>query len=102
MIPPPLSGPLVSKDVPYLWNGSLVPAQHGDYEIYYEVVDTPTTQWSTDIKGCPLPGNGCLVPAQHGDYEIYYEIIDTPSTKRSTDIKGCSLPVEWQSCASPA
>ena len=50
LILPPLSGPLISKDVPYLWNGSLVPAQHGDYEIYYEVVDTPSTQWSTDNK----------------------------------------------------
>ena len=43
LIPSPLSGPLISKDVPYLWNVSLVPAQHGDYEIHYEVVDTPTT-----------------------------------------------------------
>ena len=51
LIPLPLSGPLISKDVPYLQNGSLVPAQHGDYMIHYEVVDTSSTQWSTDIKG---------------------------------------------------
>ena len=65
MIPPPLSGPLISKDVPYLWNGSLVPAQHSDYEIHYEVVDTPSTQWSTDIKGCALPveWQSCASPA---------------------------------------
>ena len=55
MITPSLSGPLISKDVPYLWKGSLVPAQHGDYEIHFEVVVTPNTHWSTDIKGCPLP-----------------------------------------------
>ena len=65
MIPPPLSGPLISKDVPYLWNGSLVPAKHSDYEIYYEIVDTPSTQWSTDIKGCALPveWQSCASPA---------------------------------------
>ena len=54
-----------SKAVPYLWNGSLVPTQQGDYEIYYEVVDTPSTQWSTDIKGCALPveWQSCASPA---------------------------------------
>ena len=76
--------------------------KYGIYNIYYEVDDTPFTQWSTDIKGYALPveWQSCVSP--NGDYEIYYEVVDTPSTKWSTDIKGCPLPVEWQSCASPA
>ena len=52
--------------VPYLWYGSPVLAQHSDYKIVYEIDDTPSTQWSTDIKGSALPveWQSCASPAR--------------------------------------